>query len=72
MFAGCIGIKELVIPAGARINFTTSTTNPLIGVFAGWTEDQTIYIEGGEAQVADWVAGWDHDCKANIVYGPKA
>ena len=59
-FANCVSMENFTIPM--------QITSVSKDAFKGWTSEQTIYIEGGEAQALGFSDGWDSNCEANIVY----
>ena len=60
-FAGCTAMNSIIIPKGVKKMGG--------GVFSGWGENQTIYIENLTEKPSEWSDNWLDGCNANIVWG---
>ena len=60
-FAGCTAMNSIIIPKGVK--------KMEGGVFSGWGENQTIYIENLTEKPSDWSDNWLDGCSANVVWG---
>ena len=59
-FSSCQNLSSIIIPDNIE-KFD-------LGVFSGWTEKQTIYIEGRSTAADEWNSGWCENCNAKIVW----
>ena len=61
-FANCTSIKSITLPDTIDVVGT--------GAFEGWTSEQKIHVpwKEGELGIPTWIANWDRDCNATIVY----
>lgn len=71
-FHKCKNIKNITIPNsvikicdGVR---EIGDEKVLESAFYGWTEDQTIYVQGRSTAPDTWGKDWTHGCKAKIVW----
>ena len=68
-FQNCTNIKSITIPNtviyiyGVDDNF-----NVVQSAFNGWTEGQTIYVQGRSTAPDTWNKDWTYGCKAKIVW----
>ena len=68
-FLSCENLKSITIPNtviyiyGVDDNF-----NVVQSAFNGWTEGQTIYVQGRSTAPDTWNKDWTYGCKAKIVW----
>ena len=59
-FNECTSLKSITIPK--------SVSSMGDAVFYGWTENQTIYMEGRNAPPSTWEKSWNYGCNAKIIW----
>ena len=68
-FDDCTNIKSITIPNSViYIYGRTKSLNMGPSPFNGWTEEQTIYVQGRSTVPDTWDEDWTYGCKAKIVW----